>query len=265
MKNRPQKSALAGHKIVITRPHEQAGPLAELLREQGALPLILPAFELRAKTIAPAVLHTVLAQPDLDWIVFTSANAVRFFLGALKNAAEHLPPGIRIAAIGQGTARAAEQADLKPDFIAGSRNGQEFFAQLLRHAPQTRHVLYPTSAAANRSTARAAEQAGVTVSWLEVYQPVSALSAPEVLMLLEEHPDLLTFFSPSAVRFFLDAVDAAGIDRALLPPSVSIGMTTTAALQKAGIVPVGEALIPTIHHLVEALIRVVDPEKNILM
>ncbi len=262
MKNRQKISALAGHKVVITRPREQAGALSSLLREHGAEPLLLPAFELQPILIAPAVLHTVLAQPDLDWIIFTSANAVRFFAGALKNAAEHLPSGIRIAAIGQGTARAAEQAGFTPDFTGRSRNGQEFFAQLLRHAPGTRHVLYPASKAANRSNALAAEQAGVTVSWLELYQPVPALSAPDILMMIQEAPDLLTFFSPSAVQFFLRASETAGVEKTLLPPSVSIGSTTTAALREAGIIPVAEALIPTVHHLVEALVSVVDPEKT---
>src|SRR4051812_42298039 len=70
---------LSGRRIAITRARSQASELAAKLKELGAevieLPLIHVSKEIDKQTLADALTEL----GGYDWIVFTSANGVRFF------------------------------------------------------------------------------------------------------------------------------------------------------------------------------------------
>ena len=95
--------ALAGRRILVTRPAGQADGLIHCLKEAGAAVLHRPTLQIVA--LAPPPLET----PRPDWIVLTSPNAAH-------HGASHLPAGLRrharVAAVGPGTARAARQCGL---------------------------------------------------------------------------------------------------------------------------------------------------------
>ncbi|NJD09607.1 MAG: hypothetical protein FIB01_03885 [Gemmatimonadetes bacterium] len=68
---------LAGCQVVVTRPADQAEPLAEALRQLGARVRVRPLISIAAP-IDPARLRGALARlSDYNWVAFTSANAVR--------------------------------------------------------------------------------------------------------------------------------------------------------------------------------------------
>ena len=63
-------------RVLITRPHEQAGEFAESLRTIGAEPVFLPTIK-----ISPIADTTILDRclsrlHCYDWLILTSANAV---------------------------------------------------------------------------------------------------------------------------------------------------------------------------------------------
>ena len=96
-----ERDALAGRRILVTRPAGQAEGLIHRLEAAGAAVLHRPTLRIAAVTPATGAFP---AHPD--WLVFTSPNAVRYGV-------EWLPASMwrsaRIAAVGPGTAAAIEE------------------------------------------------------------------------------------------------------------------------------------------------------------
>src|SRR5205085_3220069 len=111
---------LFGKKIVVTRAQEQAANLVTRLRALGADAVELPAIEIRPAEDYSALDAAIAELENYDWLIFTSANGVRFFLERLDRSARDVRAiRGRIAAIGPATKAAFEALHLKVDRIGG--------------------------------------------------------------------------------------------------------------------------------------------------
>ncbi|MCR4298263.1 MAG: uroporphyrinogen-III synthase [Gallionella sp.] len=111
---------LAGLKIVVTRPREQAARLTQDIGRFGGRALLFPLLE-----IAPAAdqtaLHMQLSRiAQFDLAIFISPNAVHYGMAAIR-AAGDLPPALRIATVGQGSAKALRELGVA-NIIAPTEN-----------------------------------------------------------------------------------------------------------------------------------------------
>ena len=97
--------ALQGRGVVITRPREHAAKLAELVRSAGGDPLLFPTIEIMPPD-DPAGVERIIASLDrFHLAIFISPTAaVRGC--AMVSALRGWPRGLRVAAVGSGTARA---------------------------------------------------------------------------------------------------------------------------------------------------------------
>ena len=77
------RSALQGRTVVVTRARSQAAELADLLEARGATVLEFPTIRIDPVEDWGPVDRAVRDMASYDWIVFTSANAVRAFFGRL--------------------------------------------------------------------------------------------------------------------------------------------------------------------------------------
>ncbi len=91
---------LQGRRIGVTRPRRQAGNLCRMIEERGGRAHRFPMIEIAAVEPLPGGDWW----RGQDWLIFVSANAVRFALAAGLRA-----PGARLAAIGRATAAALEK------------------------------------------------------------------------------------------------------------------------------------------------------------
>lgn len=107
---------LTGRTIVVTRPAEQAHPLAERIRAAGGTPVVFPVLEIRDIEDAAPLLAIVRRIAGFDLAIFVSPNAVQRALAAIA-AAGGLPPHVRAATVGQGSAAALRRAGIA-DVIA---------------------------------------------------------------------------------------------------------------------------------------------------
>ena len=71
---------LFGRRIVVTRSREQAGELVEMLEERGAEAIQAPTIRIAPPEDAAALDRACAEAGTYDWIVFTSANAVDYFM-----------------------------------------------------------------------------------------------------------------------------------------------------------------------------------------
>ncbi len=103
-------------RILVTRPHGQAGDLADHLLGRGFAPVIVPTVRIE---MAPAVdLDAALGCLDgADWLVVTSANGAQAVAERLVKMDSRLPDGLRVAAVGPATEGALRAAGIRVDHV----------------------------------------------------------------------------------------------------------------------------------------------------
>ena len=131
---------LFGQRIVITRPFEESARSAAILEAMGAEVLVAPTVTLRAITDPGPLDAAIERLPDYDWLVFTSAAGVRFFLRRLEQRGRDLRAlgHLKLAAIGPTTADALAQLHLKADLVPESYRSEALAEALVlgRSRPQ---------------------------------------------------------------------------------------------------------------------------------
>lgn len=229
--------ALGGRRLVVTRGRGQSSRLADLLAEQGASVVEVPAIELAAPPDWAPLDEALCALERYQWVVMTSANAVNAVLGRI--AVLGLEPrlgrrGARLASVGPATT-AALRASFPGDRVA-LEPAAGFRAEALVEAFAERgvrgaRVLLPSSTRAREDLPRGLRGMGAEVDVVAAYATVEPPGLAEaVARCLAEGFDLALFASPSAVEGF---ARAAGEGARGLPVAV-IGPTTEAAARALG-------------------------------
>jgi len=198
-RNTPPVTPLSGKRILITRAHEQANALAEKIRALGGEPIEFPTID-----FAPlenfGVLDDALARlGEFDWVVFTSANGVRFVaerLRALGRDANMLASA-KIAAIGPATARALQDLGLRVAFVPTKFLGEQIALELpIEHGQR---ALLLRADIASDVLERGLLARGVHVKNIEAYRTVM----PPAQKIDLQSIDAITFTSSSTVRNFV--------------------------------------------------------------
>jgi uroporphyrinogen III methyltransferase/synthase len=249
-----EKLPLFGQRIVVTRAREQAGALSALLHNLGAEAIELPTIE-----IQPAADYTPLDDAlanlrDYGWLVFTSANGVRFFLDRLDRSNSDLRAiEGRICAIGPATREALERFHLKVDCMAEEYVAEGLLKALAAYDLTEVRVLIARAAVARDLLPTELARRGARVDVVETYRTAAPADlAQRALAAFSRKPDWITFTSSSTVR---NLVNAAGAEALREVKCASIGPITTATLRQNGIPVVVEASTYTVPGLVQALLE----------
>lgn len=96
---------LAGMNVLVTRPAHQAADLAARIRLAGGHPVLFPVLEILDTPDQRPLLDVVRRLDEFDLAIFISPNAVNKAMSLIRTK-RTLPPGLKLAAVGQGTARA---------------------------------------------------------------------------------------------------------------------------------------------------------------
>src|SRR5262245_12732074 len=97
---------LQGRRILVTRGKAQADALASGLQELGARVLELPAIEVEPPLDTTSLDDCLRRLARYDWLLFTSANAVRFTCARLQALGLRLEQAPAIATVGSATTEA---------------------------------------------------------------------------------------------------------------------------------------------------------------
>jgi uroporphyrinogen III methyltransferase/synthase len=230
--------------VAVTRARAQSSALAGRLRVLGARVVEAPAIRV-VPIDGPAP-----ALERYDLVCLTSPNGVRLLfqrLAAEGRDARALA-GVRVAAIGPGTATALRDHGVIADVVP-ERSVAEGLVEALAEVP-VRSALIARAAEAREVLPDALRKRGATVDVLALYETV-AEPLDQAQLESVRGADYLTFTSSSTVRFFFDAV-ADGV--AAGTRLVSIGPVTSATLREHGLNPDVEASRHDIDGLVEALV-----------
>jgi uroporphyrinogen III methyltransferase/synthase len=259
---------------MVTRTEAPSDPLAEQLRRLGAEVVVQPAIWISPPADWRPVDDALTRLHQFDWLVFSSANGVRYLL---ERAAEMgtgpicattmqawcPPPGPsgkldlspfplpRLAAMGPGTAAALAGFGLRADLVPEHFRAEALAAALLPEAAGRRFLL----ARASRGRDVLAEQltaAGAAVEQIVVYtstdveQPEADIAA----MLRAGRIDWVTVTS-SAIARSLSRLFGDQLRRARL---ASISPLTSGVLRELGYQPAAEAVEYTLAGLAAAIV-----------
>ncbi|MBV9494706.1 MAG: uroporphyrinogen-III synthase, partial [Acidobacteria bacterium] len=242
-----ESKPLFGRRIVVTRAREQASDLKRLLEESGAQVVQFPTIEIAAPESWESLDRVLDALPDYQWLIFTSTNGVRSFFERLYERGRDARSlsGAKIAAVGDSTANDLRTRGILPDLVP-----ERFLSTaLLPLLAQDQHGI-------RTAVIRAAEGRDELIDELrkrggDVDLAVAYRTVPVTADAGELHDlDVITFTSASTVDNFFAAFQ--GETNAKL---VSMGPTTSAALNKHGKEPDAEAAQATVQSLHDAVLN----------
>ncbi|HEX9428044.1 MAG TPA: uroporphyrinogen-III synthase, partial [Candidatus Polarisedimenticolia bacterium] len=234
-----ERRPLRGRTILVTRPREQAGAFTDLLEEEGARVIELPAIEIRPpRSWAP--LDRALARLEkYHLLIFTSANGVARFFERLSARRIDLRAlhGIDLVAIGPATAAALTGRGLRVAAVPEEFRAEGIVRVLQRRALLGTRVLIPRAEAARDLLVRELRRRGARVEVAPVYRTVPSREGVEEArrMLRQGGIDLVTFASSSSVTHFLGKFRESGDRRRVRRlPAAAIGPITARTARRAG-------------------------------
>lgn len=249
---------LAGLRVLVTRPREQAAALADALRARGAEPVMAPTIRIEdvgpSTTLDRALAGLVVG--DYDWVVFTSVNAVERLHHQLQERGQSWPVGraARVAAVGDVTAATLARVGITVDLVPDQSDAAAVVRLMSRQHISGQRVLYPKGDQARDVVPAGLRRAGALVDAVDVYRTVPELElAPEVRDRIGRGEiDVVTFASPSSARGLLSLV--GGAEALARCEIICVGPVTAAAVEERGLPVHGIADDASVEGIVDAIL-----------
>lgn len=222
-----------GRRVVVTRPRTAAHGMMADLTARGLQAILLPTVSIRVAGRGRDMDALVDRLPSADWLVCTSATAVRaLHARLLVRGITHFPVTLRVAAVGSATATALRRIGVRADVIPTIHSGPALVEAL--GDVRGRVVLFPRADIARVETRDALRDAGAIVHHAIAYRTVPARPDAAGLRELERGVDAIMFTSPSTAENFVRLLGARA--EAPLAQAVigCIGPTTAAAARAIG-------------------------------
>jgi uroporphyrinogen-III synthase len=220
--------------ILVTRPAGQAQALCDRLADAGFAPVAVPTVEIDSASAAP-LLDAMLASLDgAAWLVITSANGADALASRMRATGRVLPGGLKVAAVGPGTAERLAAAGVRVDHVP-DRYLTVAIADGLGPVAGRRIVLARADAA-TPDLRLALLDAGAVVEEVIAYRTIEgpASSRDALCGALRHELHGITFTSSSTVRGLLRLASPTDGPRARALPAFCIGPVTADTARRAG-------------------------------
>jgi len=228
---------LFGKGVVITRPEEQSREFAALLRDAGARPVFFPTIKIVPPECYDALDGAIENIDTYNWIIFTSANGVKYFFERLRQQARDIRDlkGVKLCTIGPATAAAVERMGIKVDLVPDRFISEGVVTAFEGMSLSGQRVLIPRAEVARDIIPAGLTRLGACVDVVTAYKTVSSgRDRAELLDLIARGKvDVLTFTSPSTVTNFITIMGAEWTTPEDLKIAC-IGPVTEAAANTAG-------------------------------
>lgn len=249
--NRPLK----GKRIVVTRSQEQASGLVNELTALGADVLELPVLRIVDPVDKMGFAEGVTQAHTYDWLIFSSTNGVRRFFDAFYATYKDARSlgGVRIAAVGPGTAKVIEEYRFAVDLIPDQHIAEgllEAFKNDYDVDSQTMLWVRPENARSTLYDGLAEMQAIVDECIAYRIEAETADPTGSAERFAEGGADMVTFTSSSTAKYFHEL----GLTWPEGCKAASIGPITTGKLKELGQTDIVEAEDHNIEGLVKAIV-----------
>jgi len=194
-----QRKTVIGGRVLITRPEPSASVTAAKLVDLGFSPVSLPV----SRTIA---LEFSIKNQSFEALAVTSANAFRHVPEAQLQPLKTLP----LFAVGEGTARAAQQAGFQT-VIEGGGDAVRLAAKMAEVLPKGAEVLYLAGRVRQPVFEHRVSETGLTMTVRDVYDIETIdYSVNEIKARLDKGPFVaVLLYSAVAAKLFVELMQKA--------------------------------------------------------
>lgn len=185
--------ALAGRRVVVTRPAGQTAHMAALVRAAGGEPVLFPALEILDVEDLQPLAALVDRLDAFDLAIFVSANAVNKALD-LVHARRAWPVALRVATVGRGSERELQRCGFAAVIAPAARFDSEGLLDLpeLKQVEGKRVVIFRGAGGRELLGATLAAR-GAAVEYAECYRRGRPQADPAPLLALRARRALDAF------------------------------------------------------------------------
>ncbi len=200
--------SLQGKRILITRARDQAGEFSTLLQRLGAEVIEFPTIEVAPPLRWEGLDRAIAQLESYDWVIFTSANGVKFFWERLKEKGKegHFPSRLKICAIGPATARQLNEKGVRTDYMPKEYVAEAILEGFGKMEIQGKHILLARARVARDVLPKGLRKEGARVDVVETYRTIRPRGGTKRLrqLLSARGIDMVTFTSSSTVNHFME-------------------------------------------------------------
>ena len=237
-------TSLTGLRVLICRPANQAKPLSRGLEAVGAEVVSVPLIVISDPDDGGAALRSAMSGLGVgDWLVLTSPNGA-----ARAAAAITLPDGVKVAAIGPGTAKRASEEGIPIHLVPRQSIAEGLLEEFPTPRQHSGRVVLARAAVARSTLPDGLREAGWDVMDVPAYRTTAVPLTTEQRRSAVS-ADAVVFTSSSTVERLVDEVGAGAV-----PPLIaSIGPATTDTAVRRGLNVAVQAAEHTIEGVITAL------------
>ncbi len=250
---------LFGKNVLVTRAADQAGELTSLLEAQGARAVECPTIAMAPPESWVAVDEAIERLPSVDWTIFTSVNAVRFFfdrLAYLERDTRALGNSL-VCAVGPKTALALARRGIRADLVPRDYKAEGVVDAFARIDLEGKTVLLPRADRARDVIPTHLARKGATMLAPVLYRNVTPQALPEGVLetLRAREIDIATFTSSSTVENLAAIVGPERLPELLDGVLIaSIGPITSESCRRLGLTVDIEPAAYTLDALTDAIV-----------
>lgn len=251
---------LKNKNIVLTRVKEQSAQSVMDLEALGANVICFPTIKISPIINDPVLDKTLTNIKDFNSIIFTSVNAVKYFVLRIKKLkVEFNPTDFYVISIGKKTSDYCKQVGIDVSFESSLFTSESLIKELSNIDLVNKKIILPSSSLSKPEQYKTLEKLGAKVTSIPIYRnetnDVENL-AEEIDILKNAKIDLYIFTSPSTFYSFSEIMEIKDHKKYFVNKSIAvIGPVTKEALNKVGIEP---NIIPqnfSMNYLIEAITK----------
>jgi uroporphyrinogen III methyltransferase/synthase len=258
-----EKKPMFGQRILVTRERTDG---FERLEDMGAEIIEFPTIEIAEPESWGALDECIknIGKGDYyEWIIFTSANGVRYFFRRLMDLAGDVRDlkGIRICAVGVKTASEINKSGIRVDMVPGEFNAEGLIKSFTEMGGiKGKRFLMPRAEAGREVLPEKIRELGGRIDVPPAYRALKPeLRGKRIKRFLKEGKITIATFTSGAT--FKNLMEIMGDDAEALLKGVSIaaiGPVTKKTIEKAGLKVDIMPVEATIEAMVEEIIKWVD-------
>lgn len=250
---------LNGALVLVTRPAAQAEKLCQLIERAGGEALHFPTLEIQAVSVDSALIQKAL---NSHWLIFTSTNAVDFALKVFSGKMAQLKC-LQLAAVGQSTANALQQADLTVACVPETEFSSDgLLAEPAMQSVDDQKITIVRGVGGREKLAQTLTSRGAQVAYLEVYsrcQPATN-NTQLVKALLENQLQAITITSGEALQNLLSMLDESSAVLLRKLPLLVVSERIRHLAKELGFTQIVVSLQPTDAAILETLTTLLSGE-----
>lgn len=232
--------SLRGKTVLVTRAKEQARELSALIETHGGRPIELPLIAFEALEPSDELDEALSEIERFRWLLFTSANGVRFFMNYVKTRFPHmLPLNVPIAVVGEKTEAVLSSYGEKAALVPDDYTAEGLVEALQGKMKRGDRILLVRGNRGRKVINDAVAQIGATLVDVAIYKtvfPADAIDRFRQLLDRNETIDYVTFTSSSTVSHYATILKRLKIDRNQFRPKIAcIGPIAAKTAESLGI------------------------------